>query len=267
MTAESPLKVFLKRTLPPQLWCFLVRTFIYRVNWRKTFSQAGQDHWVIHEAFCDARKGYFVEIGSTNGIAINNTYLLEKRYGWTGICIEPNPYFFQHLQLNRSCICLNTCVDRKPGEVEFVFDSVMGGIVDAQSDRTLDTASSPVKPQRIKATTLLDILESNHAPKVIHYLSMDVEGAEERVLIDFPFDRYKFLTLSIERPSDALHQKLTDNGYHNIKSIPDLDCFYIHESFQESYTVNVMSFFDPTSHQLLTERRQKNCEQFSLQPA
>ena len=157
-------------------------------------------------------------------------------------------------------------MDSQPGEVDFVFDSVMGGIADATSDRTTDS-SAAMKPQRIKATTLLDILEANHAPKVIHYLSIDVEGAEERVLIDFPMDRYQFLTLSIERPSDALHQKLTDNGYHLVKTIPELDCFYIHESFQDSYTVNVMSFFDPTSYRLLTERRQNNCQQFSLQPA
>jgi FkbM family methyltransferase len=266
MAAESPLKALLKRILPPQLWCFLVRTFVYRVDLRQTFSQAGQDYWVIHEAFCKARKGYFVEIGSTNGIAINNTYLLEKRYGWSGICIEPNPYFFQHLQCNRSCICLNTCVDQQPGEVDFIFDSVMGGILNVSGDRDTDVNSS-IKPQRVKATTLIDILDSNHAPPVIHYLSIDVEGAEERVLIDFPMDRYKFLTLSIERPSTALHQKLMDNGYHLVKVIPELDHFYIHESFQDSYIVNVVSFFDPTSYRLLTERRHKNCQQISLQPA
>jgi FkbM family methyltransferase len=267
MQSKFSLKEFSKQVLPTKLWCFLVTTFVYKVYFRDNFSQAGQDLWIINEAFCKARNGYFVEIGSTNGVAINNTYLLEKRYGWSGICIEPNPYFFQHLEINRDGICLNTCVDRESGEVEFLFDSVMGGIIDGKTDIQPKVSSSSAKPQRIKTTTLLDILKTHQAPKVIHYLSIDVEGAEERVLIDFPFDQYVFLTITIERPTDALHNKLIQNGYHLVKVIPELDSFYIHESFQASYTVNAMSFYDPTSFSLLTETRKENCLKFLLQPA
>jgi FkbM family methyltransferase len=266
MKNQFSLKEFSKEILPLRLWCWLVTIFIYKVYSRKNFAQAGQDLWIAHEAFCKARNGYFVEIGSTNGVVINNTYLLEKRYGWSGICIEPNPYFFQHLQLNRSSLCLNICVDQQSGEVDFLFDSVMGGILDGNTDLQQKMHSTSIKPQRIKTRTLLEILETHRAPKVIHYLSIDVEGAEERILIDFPFDQYTFLTLTIERPTEALHRKLSENKYHLVKVIPELDCLYIHESFQESYTVNVMSFYDPTSRQLLAERRQNNCAQFALQP-
>jgi FkbM family methyltransferase len=267
MDDQFSLKEFSKRILPLKLWCFLVTVFVYKVYSRNNFSQAGQDLWIIDEAFCKARNGYFIEIGSTNGVAINNTYLLEKRYGWSGICVEPNPYFFQHLQVNRSSLCLNVCVDREPGEVDFLFDSVMGGIVDGNTDVQPKIAQSSVKVQRIQTTTLLDILKTHHAPKMIHYLSIDVEGAEERILIDFPFDQYIFLTITIERPTEALQKVLSKHGYHLVKVIPELDNFYIHESFQESYTVNVLSFYDPISFRLLSERRKKSCSKFSLQPA
>jgi FkbM family methyltransferase len=266
MQNQFSLKEFSKKVLPSNLWCFLVTTFVYKAYFRKNFSQAGQDLWVVNEVFCKAKNGYFVEIGSTNGVAINNTYLLEKRYGWSGICIEPNPYFFQHLKFNRDSACLNVCVDKEAGEVEFLFDSVMGGIIDGKTDIQPQISPSSVKPQRIKTTTLLDILRTHNAPKTIHYLSVDVEGAEERVLIDFPFDQYVFLAITIERPTEALHNRLIENSYHLVKVIPELDSFYIHESFQESYTVNAMSFYDPTSFDLLTDRRRANCTRFSLQP-
>jgi FkbM family methyltransferase len=267
MQSQFSLKEFSKQILPTKLWCFLVSTFVYKVYSRNNLSQAGQDVWIINEAFCKARNGYFVEIGSTNGIAINNTYLLEKRYGWSGICIEPNPYFFQHLEINRDCICLNTCVDGETGEVEFLFDSVMGGIIDKKMDVQPQISLFLTKPKRVKTTTLLDILEANAAPKVIHYLSIDVEGAEERILINFPFDQYVFLSITIERPTEALHNKLVQHGYQLVKVIPELDSFYIHESFREAYTINTMSFYDPISYGLLKDQREGNCFQFSLEPS
>ena len=45
---------------------------------RRSLSQAGQDFWVIGEAFNGKRNGYFVELGSADGITLSNTFLLEK---------------------------------------------------------------------------------------------------------------------------------------------------------------------------------------------
>jgi hypothetical protein len=70
---------------------------------RKSLAHVGQDSWVFGEAFNGKRKGYFLEIGSGNGVTMNNTYLLEKRFGWQGICIEPNPESLAHLKRNRFC--------------------------------------------------------------------------------------------------------------------------------------------------------------------
>jgi hypothetical protein len=49
--------------------------------------QAGQDAFVL---WClqGKRNGVFVEIGSNHPIEINNSYLLEKEYGWRGVMIE-----------------------------------------------------------------------------------------------------------------------------------------------------------------------------------
>lgn len=56
------------------------------------------------------RNGYFVDLGAYDGIYLSNTYLLERRYEWNGICIEANPATFMSLRSNRRAKCVNAFV-------------------------------------------------------------------------------------------------------------------------------------------------------------
>ena len=47
--------------------------------YKDTYSQIGQDKNVI-KYYKGKKGGYFLDIGATNGVDINNTYLLEKKY-------------------------------------------------------------------------------------------------------------------------------------------------------------------------------------------
>jgi len=53
-------------------------------------SKEGQDKWVLKQ-LRKKKRGYFVDIGATDGKIKNNTYNLEKFFNWKGICVEPNP--------------------------------------------------------------------------------------------------------------------------------------------------------------------------------
>ena len=44
------------------------------------------------------KNGYFIDIGALDGVTMSNTYLLETRYDWTGICVETNPDYFMELK-------------------------------------------------------------------------------------------------------------------------------------------------------------------------
>ena len=242
--------MLLKRWLPPQVLQALKNNSAYKLyrhsklyQHHQSLSQAGQDSWVINEAFFHKENGHFLEIGSADGLYINNTYILEKNYGWSGICIEANPSSFEQLKLNRNCTCLNICVDEKPGEVDFVFDGVMGGILDKDTDNFLRKKDLSKKTKKISTITLFDVLQKYNSPKIIDYVSLDVEGAETRILKHFPFEEYTFLSITIERPSDELQQILTDNGYILVKLIPGLDSFFIHESFKKEYKKNLKRFY------------------------
>ena len=55
--------------------------------------QKGQDQWIIDDVFHQKKGGYFIDLAATDGVSINNTWLLETKLEWNGMCIEPNPHF------------------------------------------------------------------------------------------------------------------------------------------------------------------------------
>lgn len=214
-----------------------------RQHWGQSLSvaQAGQDFWVYAEAFNLMKHGYFVDVGAHDGIFLSNTFLLELRYAWKGLCVEANPRTFLDLSRNRSCACANVCIDSVAGAVDFALRGTVGGIIDDQTDNKGFSDSDSTL--RISSVTLFDLLKRSGSPEIIDYLSMDIEGAEERALIAFPFSDYLFRTITLERPSTKLRDRLAQYGYVLVKEIPGLDCFYVHSSFQECYLSNVRAFY------------------------
>jgi FkbM family methyltransferase len=206
-------------------------------------SQAGQDLWVFGEVFNEQRNGFFLDIGAHDGVDFSNTYILENRYGWRGICIEANPDTFEVLRKNRRCQCINVCLDQAEGTAAFVKRRMCGGIVSSETDNKPD--NNPGGDVIIvPTTTLSNLLGKLNAPRKIDYLSIDIEGAEERVLKGFPFSDYHISCMTVERPSQALRTTLEANGFTLIKEIPRLDCFYLHKDMLDTYPGNLMAFYN-----------------------
>lgn len=204
-----------------------------------SMSQMNQDYWVYGEVFNETRNRFFLDIGAHDGVYLSNTFLLENRYNWDGICIEANPNTFLKLKNNRNCKCLNKCIDKKNGTAKFALKDVLGGILANDCDNATETNSDVAIVETIR---LDELLRQEMAPSVIDYLSIDIEGAEDRALLTFPFEEYVFNCITIERPSVSLRNVLVQNGYIMIKEIPDLDCFFIHSSFKNKYLKNLFQF-------------------------
>ena len=237
------LKTIIKPLLPKRIVEIKARLSL-RAHQKKlsccvSVSQAGQDHWVYGEVFNERSEGFFLDVGAHDGCFLSNTYILEKRYNWNGICVEGNPMTYIKLEENRSCKCINQCVDNEQGVVEFALRGVMGGIIAPDLD---NIDSNDINTAKVDARPLVDILKKSNAPNLIDYFSIDIEGAEDRALLDFPFSEYRFNCITIERPSNKLRSLLNKNEYVLIKEIPYLDCFYIHKSFIFQYKKNVFAY-------------------------
>lgn len=155
-------------------------------------SQIGQDRWVLHTVFPDVVNGFFVDVGSADGTFLSNSKALEQR-GWTGLCIDPFPTNMQ----GRSCRMLKEIVFSEAGRrMKFQASGDVGGVVDTLGLGKDTAMKSPTV--ELTTTTLGEILERTKAPQFIHFVSLDIEGAELEALKGFPFDKYKIGALAIE---------------------------------------------------------------------
>src|SRR5262249_22987803 len=60
-------------------------------------SQNMQDVFLDRWVFRGLEGGSFIDIGAHDGVTYSNSWFLEKKRGWRGVCIEPNPVVFKRL--------------------------------------------------------------------------------------------------------------------------------------------------------------------------
>jgi FkbM family methyltransferase len=186
-------------------------------------SQIGQDKWVLGTIFPGVTDGFFLDVGSADGTVFSNTKALEKR-GWKGVCIDPFPTNMQ----DRTCQVLKEVVFSEVGKrMEFQTGNDFRGIVD-----TLGTYKDK-SPRTVEftTTTLADILARTNAPHFIHFISLDIEGAELDALKAFPFDTYKIGALAIEHNFEQPRRSeievfLKSHGYVRVHTW-EQDDFYV----------------------------------------
>lgn len=207
--------------------------------------QKGQDKWVIFTALPFKRRGFFLDLAAADGVTHSNTYVLEKLFGWKGICIEPNPFFESKLRSCRKCTVDNSVISDKREKIKFRIDNgQLGGIVADDTDNSEKVRGDQLCDANIvtyDAVTLGDLLDRHNAPSIIDYFSLDVEGSEERVIRSIDFQRYRFNCITIERPTPKVNEILFNNGYVFVKNNM-FDSFYVHQSLANIKSLNLMKF-------------------------
>jgi len=184
----------------------LVKVEFDRCNEIEFSSQVGQDIFVL-SVLKGKKNGYFVDLGSHEPTFINNTYILEKEFNWSGVLIEKDSQYVAKYPSVRNCtyICADACsINYREKFKEWGF------------------------------------------PKDIDYLSMDLEppAITFECLKQLPLDEYRFAVITYEhdvyRANNMLREesrKILDKyGYEIICpdvawNAPDRDPFedwYVH---------------------------------------
>jgi len=73
-------------------------------NIDKNYSQAGQDLFVL-SCLNGKQNGTFLDLGCYKPIDLNNTFLLEKDFGWQGVSVDIEKQYID-LYENRKCISI-----------------------------------------------------------------------------------------------------------------------------------------------------------------
>jgi FkbM family methyltransferase len=197
-------------------------------------SQFAQDLHVIENVYKNKENGYFVEVGAYDGVSMSNSYLLEYKYNWKGICIECNPLHFSNLTKNRpNCINYDFAVYNEDDKImSFINDDDGGcsGFVETNSHTHILTKDIIT----VKTKKLTTILEMTNSPNFIEFLSLDTEGSEYEILKEHDFEKYIFGYICVEHNHiqsnrTKIRELLESKGYIFVRE-NYVDDDYIHSS-------------------------------------
>ena len=168
-----------------------------------SYSQNGEDV-LLWRALRDVEAGFYVDVGAADPTEFSVTRGFYDR-GWHGLNCEPAAHYVRELLAQRPRdVTLPVAVGRAPGHL--AFHAIAGTGLS-----TLDPAVAAghaeggwrVERQEVEVRTLAALL-AEHAPPVIHFLKIDVEGAEADVVAgaDFGAHRPWIVLLEATRPLD-----------------------------------------------------------------
>jgi hypothetical protein len=205
------------------------------------FSQYRQDE-IVSRLLHNKRNGFFIDLAANDAVRISNTYSLETHFDWKGICLEPNPVYWNGLSYRKCHVAAAVVGTKSMDEVTFKFPKdkgPKGGIVGNGFD---NKNSNSAEGQRKFTIQLSEVLRRFHAPRVIDYISLDVEGAEDLVMSAFPFSEYRFNILTVERPSTTLASLLQSNDYVLLATLKiGKETLWVHRSIQTSLDISALS--------------------------
>lgn len=196
----------------------------------KSASQLRQDIFAL-VASGFRRDGYFLEFGATDGVSLNNTLLLERDFGWTGILAEPARNWQPELKQNRSCVIDTRCVWKTTGDT-LGFTEAPRGENSAISGYMSWKRRARGTSYDVTTISLNDLLADHKAPALIDYASVDTEGSEFEILNALDWSRWSFRLLTIEHnfapQREQIHALLTSKGYRRVlEPISRFDDWYL----------------------------------------
>lgn len=163
-----------------------------------TYAQNFED-LMLWRALRNVDRGFYIDVGAADPTELSTTFAFYQR-GWTGINIEPAPGYFSALEAARPHD-LNLCclLGSSAGSASFSHFAETGlSTTDPEVARQhtdlrgfqFETIERPVR-------TLSEIC-AEHARGEIHFLKIDVEGAERDVLLGADFSRWRPWIVLIE---------------------------------------------------------------------
>jgi len=191
------------------------------------YGQRGDDFLLWLPFLERETQGYFVEVGALDGKRFSNTYSFEEQ-GWTGICIEAHADYIDIIKRNRpNSQVVFAAVGDETGTVTFYANSrgslsTLDPTLEERYKKGYGIYFTGFEERQVPMLTLAQILAEANAPKSIDVLSIDVEGAEMRVLNGMDWEQYQVRVIIIEADGDDVEQEL-DNffgqiGYHKARN-------------------------------------------------
>jgi FkbM family methyltransferase len=191
---------------------------------------------ILWRALKRVERGFYIDVGAASPEVDSVTKAFYER-GWRGINIEPHPDLFEELVRARSAdINLDVALGERPGIATMVIaEHAPLSTLDADSATALQRARMPTSRREVSVRTLESVWRDHVPPgQDVHFLKIDVEGSERRVLEGGAWhaDRPWLVLVEATRPQtsesthDAWEGVLTRSGYEMVYA-DGLNRFYV----------------------------------------
>jgi FkbM family methyltransferase len=194
-----------------------------------------QEDVMLWRALGDVEGGFYVDVGAADPSYLSVTRLFYEQ-GWHGINLEPDETYFAALLRDRPRdINLCLCASRTPGPRTFhaIVDTGLSTLDDAIA-RANAAAGWKVQERIVDSRPLTDILREHRREGPIHFLKIDVEGAEAEVLAGLDLAQFRPWIVLLEAtlpnsrvPSHAEWEPLLLGANYRFAWFDGLNRFYL----------------------------------------
>jgi FkbM family methyltransferase len=153
---------------------------------------------MLWRALGDRRTGFWIDVGAADPDLSSVTRAFSERE-WRGLNIEPTAAFFARLQAARPHdVNLNVALGAASGQFTFYDceDATLSSLDAAVAARNRADGRAVVQ-RTVEVMTLAEVCRM-YAPADIHFLKIDVEGAEAQVLAGADFSTYRPWVVVVE---------------------------------------------------------------------
>ncbi|MBA3669037.1 MAG: FkbM family methyltransferase [Sphingomonas sp.] len=229
-----------------------------------SFSQNFEDVYIFR-AFSGIADGFYIDAGAFDPIVDSVTKMLYD-LGWSGINLEPGPSFPTFSCRTRD-INLPLALTGEEGKVRFYYNAEDPG-TSTTSDSNRATDSSAIRDYEIASTTLEAVVRAHAADRHIHFLKLDIEGAEWDVLRSTNWREIRPELILVESSMPYTNIRRDHGWSEHMKSFDYEDVFFdgintyylrAESLFRQGafdYPVNVLDGvrkFEPYQHHLLND--------------
>ena len=217
------------------------------------YSQFNQDRSLENCIFKGFKNGVFMDVGAHDGVDHNNTLYFEVNHNWNGVNVEPIKDIFNKLKTNRpNSININCAISDRIGQSKFLLNhghtEMLSGLseyIDKRHIMRIDYENNIMNGYSeeifVDTRTIKDIC-LEHNIKRVHYLSIDVEGAELSVVKSIDYDNVFIDVIGFENNYEDISEEiiifLKEKGYIKLP-YHNADIFMIHR--QSQFLDNIFS--------------------------